>query len=1377
MKRVLSLFLAMLLCLSSGIGILSPAAYCQDYDDPLADSSVPPTDNTTPSETCTDGKEHSYLGKITVPPTETTSGTVVFTCTVCGATVTMDLPPMQTEEARGSKVYTMPGVGPYDEYGHSYGRIEGGTYSAKQRGTLWDDELPSYNCPAKSSSSRHDYKYHIGEPTCTLSDYDYYECTTCGEKELQKFYPALGHAYTIEVTTFPTETTPGVRTFTCETCGDTYTEEIPVSSNGSFLTVPEGTGPVDSYGRCYTRVPGGIYFAKQKNLHLFDEKIKEYDCPAAEGYHHNLVTHKAQPTCTYSDYNYTYCSRCGETEVYEFVDALGHDYVATLTVPPTETTPGQVTVACTRCGDSGVKTISPTGKEEERDCKVYVPEGFGPFDEYGHSYGRVVRGTYFAEQTGESRWSAKISNYECPVTGKRHSTKWHSADPSCSQGDYNYYECKDCGEIELQKYFPAKGHKYTMTVTTQPTETTPGVRTFTCDVCGDTYTETISAATDGCLITVPKGEGPFDNYGRSYGRVEGGIYFGQQTGANSFTRKIGTYTCPANNGKRHELKNHVAAPTCVLSDYDYQYCTRCGEMELYALHEALGHDYAAKLTTSPTETTPGEITYTCTRCGDSYTKPVSATGATGAQGCKIYVPEGNGPFDDYGRSYGRVDGGTYFAEQTGEHVCQPRIGTYPCSANNGKPHQLADHTADPSCTLSDYWYKYCTLCGEIELQFNHPALGHEWTFIITEPATPAKDGLKTYTCSRCGEQYTETIPALAEARENTVYEDPTAAAHLTRNVSRQDYETYSPTVNSYLYRRYDGLYCRVELVGNVIAVEMYSPEFKLLTSKEIPMELEEFEGFYCGASANYLLFGQNNHDESNSREVYRVVKYDKNWYRTASASIYGDNVYDPDHASMTEYNGYLYIHACRTMYESPDGKHHQSNVNFILKEDTMKVLDHSNPPFNLDLAYTSHSFNQFIAVDNSGYLVAVNHGDAYPREIALRRFWGQAGNDQLTASQNGVYSISMLDLFGEIGDNYTGASLGGFGISNTAYFTVENSNSQTKRDGMEEARNIVVSVLPIDQATKNDAPVQTTYLTRYSTTGNQTVSTPQLVKFSDNLFLVMWEKKNWNSAQHGPYSVGSGSGTIEYAFLDGNGKMIGSVRTTSGYLSDCQPIVADGKAVWYVTGSEGSSSAPVFYTMDQSGNLKTYQSKASEPFFKDVPTTHWAFKHVQRAHKEGIVNGTSTTDNIYEPGKQITLAEFAAMLVNMYYYSEDANTAAKPWYAGKMAIVESHGLLNGVDDTSPTGTINRYNMAMMLYNMMKDRGMLLPEYEDSSAAKAHMPDWSSIPAKYQIAVATCYNRGIISGDQTGAFGGTGKMDRASLAAIYCNFRDSIETGV
>ncbi len=56
------------------------------------------------------------------------------------------------------------------------------------------------------------------------------------------------------------------------------------------------------------------------------------------------------------------------------------------------------------------------------------------------------------------------------------------------------YTCSGCGATERRNLTDAAGHKWDGgTVTTAPTETTPGVRTFTCTVCGDIREETIPA--------------------------------------------------------------------------------------------------------------------------------------------------------------------------------------------------------------------------------------------------------------------------------------------------------------------------------------------------------------------------------------------------------------------------------------------------------------------------------------------------------------------------------------------------------------------------------------------------------------------------------------------------------------------------------------------------------------------------------------------------------------------------------------------------------------------------------------------------------------------------------------------------------------------
>ena len=137
--------------------------------------------------------------------------------------------------------------------------------------------------------------------------------------------------------------------------------------------------------------------------------------------------------------------------------------------------------------------------------------------------------------------------------------------------------CSNCGEVVSTKEIPATGaHTWDNgTVTTEPTETTPGVRTFTCAVCGATRTETIPATGEHTFV---------------------------------FTKNV--------------------APTCTADGYDLYTCSGCGATEKRNSKPALGHKWdSGTVTTEPTETTPGVRTYTCTVCGQTKNETIPATGA------------------------------------------------------------------------------------------------------------------------------------------------------------------------------------------------------------------------------------------------------------------------------------------------------------------------------------------------------------------------------------------------------------------------------------------------------------------------------------------------------------------------------------------------------------------------------------------------------------------------------------------------------------------------------------------------------------------------------------------------------------------------------
>lgn len=78
------------------------------------------------------------------------------------------------------------------------------------------------------AAAGHQYVQEVSDPTCTKGGKVYLVCKSCGDRSLQEELPALGHDFDEGVVTKePTDRAMGRRTFTCQRCGLTRTENIP----------------------------------------------------------------------------------------------------------------------------------------------------------------------------------------------------------------------------------------------------------------------------------------------------------------------------------------------------------------------------------------------------------------------------------------------------------------------------------------------------------------------------------------------------------------------------------------------------------------------------------------------------------------------------------------------------------------------------------------------------------------------------------------------------------------------------------------------------------------------------------------------------------------------------------------------------------------------------------------------------------------------------------------------------------------------------------------------------------------------------------------------------------------------------------------------
>ena len=68
----------------------------------------------------------------------------------------------------------------------------------------------------------------------------------------------------------------------------------------------------------------------------------------------------------------------------------------------------------------------------------------------------------------------------------------------------------------------------------------------------------------------------------------------------------------------------------------------------------------------------------------------------------------------------------------------------------------------PATCTQDGYVKYVCACGSSYNEAVYPALGHDWdSGTVTKEPTATETGIKTYTCTRCGETKTESIPVIS----------------------------------------------------------------------------------------------------------------------------------------------------------------------------------------------------------------------------------------------------------------------------------------------------------------------------------------------------------------------------------------------------------------------------------------------------------------------------------------------------------------------------------------------------------------------------------------------------------------------------------------
>ena len=214
---------------------------------------------------------------------------------------------------------------------------------------------------------------------------------------------------------------------------------------------------------------------------------------------------------------------------------------------------------------------------------VTIPDSVTRIGKQAFDYCTSLTDVYYAGS--EAQWKAisissagnndlLTANIHYNYGSHTHSYKDVVTAPTCTEKGYTTHTCA-CGKSYVDTYTDALGHAWDSgKVTKEPTETETGVKIFTCTRCGETKTETIPKLT----------------HEHSYDAV-------------------------------------VTAPTCTAKGYTTHTCA-CGDSYVDAYTDALGHAWdEGKVTKAATETESGVKTFTCTRCGETKTEVIPATGS------------------------------------------------------------------------------------------------------------------------------------------------------------------------------------------------------------------------------------------------------------------------------------------------------------------------------------------------------------------------------------------------------------------------------------------------------------------------------------------------------------------------------------------------------------------------------------------------------------------------------------------------------------------------------------------------------------------------------------------------------------------------------